>query len=99
MVAVRLEDFQKRLKALEEHVAKPREVLTKAQLRALEGTKEEKMAWGEIETERVGYLGTQDTFYVGTLKEVGRIYQQAFIDSYIAVGFAKVYTSKAPSTL
>jgi transposase InsO family protein len=44
----------------------------------------------------VGYLGAQDTFYVGTLKGVGRIYQQTFIDTYCAVGFAKLYTTKAP---
>jgi len=91
-----LEVFQKRLKALEEHVAKTGEVLTDAQLRAMEKAKEEKIAWGEIETEHVGYLGGQDTFYVGTLKGVGRIYQQTFIDTYSAVGFAKLYTSKAP---
>lgn len=51
---------------------------------------------GEIETEHVGYLGAQDTFYVGTLKGVGRIYQQTFIDTYSAVGFAKLYKSKHP---
>ena len=44
----------------------------------------------------MGYLGSQDTFYVGTLKGVGRIYQQTFIDTYSAVGFAKLYTSKTP---
>jgi transposase InsO family protein len=91
-----LETFKKRLKNLEEHVAKTGAILTENQLRALEKAQEEKIAFGEIETEHVGYLGAQDTFYVGTLKGVGRIYQQTFIDTYSAVGFAKLYTSKAP---
>ena len=36
------------------------------------------------------------TFYVGTLKEVGRIYQQTFIDTYAKVTFAKLYDRKTP---
>ena len=51
-------------------------------------------ATGEIETEHPGYLGAQDTFYVGTLKGVGRIYQQTFIDTYSKVAFAKIYDRK-----
>ena len=31
-------------------------------------------ACGEIDTAHPGYLGSQDTFYVGTLKGVGRVY-------------------------
>lgn len=89
-----LETFKKRLKALEEHVATTGAVLTESQLKAMEKATEEKTAWGEIETEHVGYLGSQDTFYVGTLKGVGRIYQQTFIDTFSAVGFATLYTSK-----
>ena len=40
----------------------------------------------------------QDTFYVGYIKGVGRIYQQTAIDTYSAVGFAKLYTAKVPVT-
>ena len=36
----------------------------------------------------------QDTFYVGTLKGVGRIYQQTFVDTYTKVAFAKLYDRK-----
>ncbi len=65
-----------------------------SQLAALERAKEEKEAHGEIETENPGYLGSQDTFYVGTLKGVGRIYQQTFVDTYSKVAMAKLYDRK-----
>lgn len=89
-----LETFQKRLKALEAQVAQEHIVLTEDQLKALEKAKEEKEAHGEIETEHPGYLGAQDTFYIGTLKGVGRIYQQTFIDTYAKVAMAKLYDRK-----
>ena len=81
-----LETFAKRLKALSTKVAQDGLILTEDQLRALERAREEKQAHGEIETEHPGYLGCQDTYYVGNLKGVGRIYQQTFIDSYCKVG-------------
>ena len=89
-----LETFKKRLKALEAKMAQENIILTEEQLAALEKAKQEKEAQGEIETEHPGYLGAQDTFYVGTLKGVGRIYQQTFIDTYSKVAFAKVYNQK-----
>ncbi len=89
-----LETFQKRLKALEAKVAQEGLILTESQLAALERAKEEKQAHGEIETEHPGYLGAQDTFYVGTLKGVGRIYQQTFIDTYTKVVVVKLYDRK-----
>ncbi len=89
-----LETFKKRLKALEAKVAQEHVILTEEQLRALEKTKEEKEAYGEIESEHPGYLGAQDTFYVGTLKGVGRIYQQTFIDTYAKVAMVKLYDRK-----
>src|SRR3974377_704403 len=89
-----LQTFQLRLKALSAKVAQEGLILTEDQVRALEKAREEKEAHGEIETEHPGYLGAQDTYYVGNLKGVGRIYQQTFIDTYSKVAFAKLYDRK-----
>ncbi|MEW5799116.1 MAG: IS481 family transposase [Bacteroidota bacterium] len=89
-----LETFKKRLSALEAKMAQEQLILTEDQLKALERKKEEQEAHGEIETEHPGYLGAQDTYYVGTIKGIGRIYQQTFIDTYSKVAFAKLYDRK-----
>ncbi|MEZ6094959.1 MAG: IS481 family transposase [Pirellulaceae bacterium] len=89
-----LETMKKRLKALEAKSAQDGFVMTEDQVAALEKAKLEKEAHGEIETEHPGYLGSQDTFYVGTIKGVGRIYQQTFIDTYTRVADAKLYDRK-----
>lgn len=93
-----LETFRKRLKALEAKSAQDGLLLTEDQLKCLEKLKDQKEAMGEIETECPGYLGAQDTYFVGTMKGVGRIYQQTFIDTYSRVAFAKLYTEKTAIT-
>ncbi|CEO18054.1 hypothetical protein RMONA_08550 [Rickettsia monacensis] len=77
-----LESFKKRLKALETKVANDGIVLSDNQLAVLEKVKNQREASGEIETMHPGYLGSQDTYYVGNIKGIGRIYQQTFVDTY-----------------
>lgn len=73
-------------------------ILTEAPVAALERKKHDDVACGEIETAHPDYLGSQDTFYVGTFKGVGRIYQQTFVDTYSKVTFGKLFTTKTPIT-
>ena len=64
-------------------------VVTERYLREIEKKKEH-----HVKAYYPSYLFCQDTFYVGTIKGLGRIYQQAGIDAYAGFGFAKVYTDK-----
>ena len=93
-----LETLKKRLKALEAKAAQDGILLTEEQLAALEKAKQIKEAHGEIDTQHPGYLGSQDTYYVGNMKGVGRIYQQTFIDTYSRVAICKLYTDKTAIT-
>ncbi len=93
-----LANFKQRLKALEAKVAEEGIILTESQVQALERKKQDDEACGEIETIHPGYLGSQDTFYVGTFKGVGRVYQQTYVDTYSKVAHCKLYTTKTPIT-
>jgi hypothetical protein len=56
-------------------------IFTENQLVALEKKKEKQESIGETES-YLGYLLSQDTYCVGTIKGVGRIYQKTVIDTY-----------------
>jgi len=93
-----LANFKQRLKALEAKVAEDGLILTESQVQALERKKLDDEACGEIDTAHPGYLGSQDTFYVGTFKGVGRVYQQTYVDTYSKVAHCKLYITKTPIT-
>ena len=78
-----LQTMERRLKRLEEEVAKTGGVLTEFQKQALEKARTARQNdINSVDTAHPGYLLGQDTFYVGTLKGVGRIYMQSAIDIY-----------------
>ena len=52
----------------------------------------------KVESPYPGYLLSRDTFLVGTLKGIGRIYLQAVVDTFGSFAFGKLYTSKIPET-
>jgi hypothetical protein len=93
-----LNNFKKRLDALEAKMSQENGIYTEVQLQALERKKQKDEAFGEIETEHPGYLGSQDIYYVGTIKGVGKIYQQTFIDTYSRVADVKLYKDKTAIT-
>ncbi len=49
-----------------------------------------------VESRRPGELLSQDTFYVGNLKGVGRVYLHAVVDTFSSYAFGYLHTSKQP---
>lgn len=92
-----LETRYKRLLALEEKTTTQGFTLTEPQIKLLE---KHNPAFKErhVESKHPGYLLCQDTFYVGRVKGVGRIYLQAVVDTFCSLAFGKLYTSKLPIT-
>jgi transposase InsO family protein len=83
-----------RLKRLEQWAAENMGLLTESQVQALEDSKQDKEAYGEVESPHPGFLVAQDTCYVGYIKGVGKLYHQAAIDTHSNIGFAKLYSDK-----
>ena len=49
-----------------------------------------------VESSRPGELLSQDTFYVGRLKGVGKVYLHAVVDTFSSYAFGYLHTSKQP---
>lgn len=92
-----LETKYKRLLRLEERVTREAFQLTEQQIRLLEKANPE-FTERHVESDYPGQLLCQDTFYVGRLKGVGRLYLQAVVDTYGSFAFGKLYTSKRQET-
>ena len=86
-----------RLLQLEEHTRKRRIKLSDEQIRLLERFSPE-FRERHIETTYTGELVAVDTFMVGTLKGIGRIYLLSVIDCYSRYAWGRLYTTKMPVT-
>jgi len=84
-----------RLLKLEQRAAKEKLELTAEQVRAIEKANP-CFRERHVESSRPGQLLAQDTFYVGHLKGVGKVYLQAVVDTYGSYAFAYLHTAKVP---
>ena len=84
-----------RLLRLEQRALGKQIELTAEQVRAIEKAnpcfKER-----HVESKRPGELLCQDTFLVGNIKGVGKVYLQAVVDTYGSYAFAYLHTGKLP---
>lgn len=92
-----LESKYKRILRLEEQRVGKEIDLTEEQIRLLEKANP-CFRERNVESLYPGYLLSQDTFMVGVMKCVGKIYLQAVVDTYGSYAFGKLYTSKLPET-
>jgi len=86
-----------RLLRLEKSVREQNLELSDSQIRLLERFSPEYRE-RHIETKHTGDLVAVDTFFVGVLKGVGRIYLQSVIDCHSRYAWGRLYTSKLPVT-
>jgi transposase InsO family protein len=86
-----------RLLRLEKATAERTLELTAEQIRALEGFSPE-FRERHIEAPHTGALVAVDTFMVGHLKGVGRVYLQSVIDCHSRYAWGRLFTSKLPLT-
>lgn len=92
-----METKYKRLLRLEDETSASGFQLTEQQIRLIEKANPE-FKERHVESAYPGQVLCQDTFYVGRLKGVGRVYLQAVVDTYGSLAFGKLYTSKRPET-
>ena len=88
-----------RLLWLEQKTAAQGGILTERQIRLLQKYRGRTVDPEQhVEAPYPGYLLCQDTYFVGTIKGIGKIYTQSVVDAHCSLGFAKLYLSKVPMT-
>jgi hypothetical protein len=86
-----------RLLRLEKQAGKKQIKLTDDQIRLLERFSPE-FRERHIRVSYTGELVAVDTFFVGTLKGVGRVYLQSVLDCFSRYAWARLYPNKLPLT-
>jgi len=86
-----------RLMRLETHHRETRIELTETQIQLLERFSPEYRE-RHIEADFTGHLVAMDTFMVGTLKGIGRVYLQTVVDCHSRYAWGRMYTTKVPVT-
>jgi len=84
-----------RLLKLEERAQKEKFKLTPQQVAAIERANP-CFRERHVESSRPGELIAQDTFFVGHIKGVGKVWLQAVVDTFGSWGFAYLHTGKLP---
>jgi len=87
-----------RLLWLEQKTAAQGGILTERQIRLLQKHRGRTDPEQHVEAPYPGYLLCQDTYFIGTIKGIGKIYMQSVVDAHCSLGFAKLYLSKVPMT-
>lgn len=88
-----------RLLWLEQKTAAQGGILTERQIRLLQKHRGRTTDPEQhVEAPYPGYLLCQDTYFIGTIKGIGKIYMQSVVDAHCSIGFAKLYLSKVPMT-
>ena len=82
---------------LDREVAEGRGIMTELALKAINRMKRLEQATDQhVEANRPGELISQDLYFVGIVKGVGKIYLQSAVDCSCSVGFGRLCVSKQP---
>ena len=93
----KLTSKHQRLLRLEQHSQETKIELSENHIRLLERFSPE-FRERHIQADFTGDLVAMDTFMVGTLKGIGRVYLQTVIDCHSRYAWGQLYTSKVPVT-